>query len=213
MKTLRTPEGPGVSRPQSYGKWPHGATSTDAAVSFYENVLDSHSRQTYPLKTVLDKIPSCFWGERVDALRSETDPIKQDRLKKALPGVTFSGTFDRRNKDSCTAFTGLVTLDFDAKDNTGDREALLKNIVQTAKTHKSTLAAFISPRGEGAKILVLTDATIETYPAAFQYVKGEYESLTRCVADKSGADISRLCFVSSVPSLNNIFVLSKFVTW
>ena len=202
MQHFATPEGAGVSRPQSNGKpphGPHGATSTDAVVSFYENVLDSHSRQTYPLKTVLDKIRSCFWGERVNALRCETDPIKQDRLKKALPGATFAGTFDRRNKDSCTAFTGIVTLDFDAKDNTGERAALLSDIFPKAAEHESTLAAFISPRGEGAKILVRTDATIGTYPAAYKFVKAEYESLTGCVADKSGADIARLCFVSADP--------------
>jgi hypothetical protein len=159
-------------------------------VSFYTNVLDSDSQRTFALKVILDNIRSCYWGERVDALRAEPEKAKQDALKKQMPGVTFAGVFARRNKIACTAFTGLVTLDFDSISNPAQ-------IVRAARDHTSTVAAFISPRGEGAKIIVLTDAKIDTYPAAYQYVKAEYERHTGCIADKSGADISRLCFVSA----------------
>ena len=103
----------------------------DLLISFYVNVLDSDSQRTFTLKTILDNIRSCYWGERVDALRAEPDKSKQDALKKQMPGVTFAGVFARRNKIACTEFTGLVTLDFDSISNPAQIVRAARDLIYT----------------------------------------------------------------------------------
>ncbi len=69
-------------------------------ISLYEFLRDEQYKQKY--------LP----------LVQEYRTTGKDELKKQLPAVTVSGTFDKRNTDGLKEHSGLICIDVDAKDNT-----------------------------------------------------------------------------------------------
>jgi hypothetical protein len=63
-----------------------------------------------------------------------------------------------------------------------------------------TLAAFVSPSGDGLKVICRPRTrfplTIENHLKAFNLCADYYELLLGVKADRSGKDVGRLCFVS-----------------
>jgi hypothetical protein len=117
------------------------------------------------------------------------------KLKKQLPAFTPSGTFESgRKAELLTQYSGFVILDLD-KLSPEDLERA-KSLVALAPY---TFAAFISPSGNGLKIIVPVNSTAEHHKLAFQQVSDYYEQALQLVVDPSGKDVSRLCFMSYDP--------------
>lgn len=118
-------------------------------------------------------------------------------LKKNLPGFTPSGTFrDSRRAKNLYKYSQLIVLDID---NIPEKD--LPNLKELASIELHTFSAFISPSGNGLKILVLVDSSEDQHKMVFEQVKEHYESKLKVEVDKSGKDVSRLCFVSYDPNL------------
>jgi hypothetical protein len=118
-----------------------------------------------------------------------------DSLKKRLPAVTFSGRFKQRRSDSLIEHSGLLCLDMDSL---GDqlpavREQLLKS--------PHVLFLFVSPSGDGLKILFRISADPARHQDSFRAIFAHVLELTGQRIDESGKDIARLCFVSFDPDL------------
>ncbi|MCW5514725.1 VapE domain-containing protein [Muriicola sp. Z0-33] len=119
------------------------------------------------------------------------------QLKRGLTGFTPCGTFNvSRKEGNLKEYSSLVVLDLD---NLGVRK--LPQIKQQVIHDPHTLAVFVSPSGAGLKILVQVDSDIDLHAVAFKQVAEYYESLLNLEVDKSGKDVSRLCFVSYDPEL------------
>ena len=86
----------------------------------------------------------------VKKIRLEKNKSERNEMKKMLPSICFSGTFNKRADTSIIEHSGLVCLDFDGyekqKDLLQDKEMLTKN--------KYVFSVFISPSGNGLKVLV-----------------------------------------------------------
>ncbi len=122
-----------------------------------------------------------------------------DRCKKAnLPGITFGGTFVKtRSKENIERFNPINVLDYD-----NIHPLDLPLIKQKACECKYTLAAFISPKGNGLKILVRSDNSIEQYDQAYSQVAGFYDQILGSECDYTGGyGYERLCFYSYDPDL------------
>lgn len=152
-------------------------------------------RETEPgpsmtLRQVIDEIRSDAHKALVDLVRAESDKEKRRGLKSKLPAVSFSGSFSKRCKDALQRHSGLVCLDFDLADNPRiDRNAIQRD--------PHTLAAFASPSG-GLKVIVEVDDTSD-HLSAFQSARDHYAEKFLLVADESGKDVSRLCYLSHDP--------------
>ena len=87
-----------------------------------------------------------------------------------------------------------VILDIDqlSTDEIADIQNKLKSI-------GSALAGFISPSGRGYKVIVKTDAIQDNHRKAFDQVVDYYEQILDLEIDRSGKDITRLCFFSYDP--------------
>ncbi|MDC6387538.1 VapE family protein [Maribacter sp. PR1] len=119
------------------------------------------------------------------------------QLKRGLTGFTPCGTFKvSRKEGNLKEYSGLIVLDLD---NLGIRK--LPKIKQQAIHDPHTLAVFVSPSGAGLKILVQVDSDKDLHAVAFKQVAEYYESLLNLEVDKSGKDVSRLCFISYDPEL------------
>jgi hypothetical protein len=115
-----------------------------------------------------------------------------ERAKKSLPAFTPSASFKGGRKlEFVTAYTQIVVLDIDklTKEQLTNAKALA---MQTPYTY----AAFISPSGNGLKIFVRVNSAQENHKEAFIALQKFYENLLALPIDKSGKDVTRLCFVS-----------------
>lgn len=115
-----------------------------------------------------------------------------ERAKKSLPAFTPSATFKGgRKPEYLTAYNPLLVLDIDKLS-----KEQLHNAKALAKENQYTFSCFTSPSGNGLKILVKINSSQENHKEAFLLLQKYYEELLQLPIDKSGKDITRLCFVS-----------------
>lgn len=115
-----------------------------------------------------------------------------ERAKKSLPAFTPSASFKGGRKlEFVTAYTQIVVLDIDKL-----TKEQLTNAKALAQETPYTYSAFISPSGNGLKIFVKVNSAQENHKEAFIALQKFYEEFLGLPIDKSGKDITRLCFVS-----------------
>ena len=115
-----------------------------------------------------------------------------ERAKKSLPAFTPSATFKGGRKiEFLQEYTHIVVLDIDKI-----TQEQLSNAKILTNENQYTFASFISLSGNGLKILVKVNSNKEEHKEAFLKLQKYYEELLTLSIDKSGKDITRLCFVS-----------------
>lgn len=127
----------------------------------------------------------------IDRLRSEADDRIQKEIKELLPAVCFSGTFTTRKNESLMVHSGLVAVDFDHLN--GDLSSFRKKVESDRFTH----ICFLSPRGNGLKVVVRIPASRDTH-------RGSCAALLKYYHDErmdDFRDVSRICFESYDPNI------------
>src|SRR5690606_14719277 len=115
-----------------------------------------------------------------------------ERAKKSLPAFTPSATFKGgRKPEYLTAYNPLLVLDIDKLS-----KEQLTNAKALAKENPYSFSCFTSPSGNGLKILVKVNSSQENHKEAFFLLQKYYEEFLQLPIDKSGKDVTRLCFVS-----------------
>jgi hypothetical protein len=162
--------------------------------SFYQGGIKQTKVTTnFPIAAMLDFIRSEKYKKQVEHLRSITDNESTQRvLKNGLDYITWCGTFTARANDKLQQHSNVICVDFDHIQNVEDVRQMLIN-------DEYTYALFLSPRGEGFKVLVKIDGQyhLESYLELEQYYKEKYA----LVVDKACKDVARACFVSYDPDL------------
>lgn len=126
---------------------------------------------------------------KVDELRATLDKEKAKSMKFNLPSVCFSGTFKRDRKDGdLIEHSGFLVLDFD--DVSDLRESQTEII-----SNKHVYACWVSPSGNGLKALVKI-ADGKKHREHFQALQEVFP-----LVDKSGINVSRVCFESYDPDI------------
>ncbi|QQR94790.1 MAG: hypothetical protein IPJ93_13585 [Bacteroidota bacterium] len=74
-----------------------------------------------------------------------------------------------------------------------------------------TFACFISPSGVGLKIIVKVSSNPAEHLQAYNQLKAIYEKATGVEIDKSGKDITRLCFFSCDSSIVINYEAQKYL--
>src|SRR5690606_37925744 len=74
-------------------------------------------------------------------------------------------------------------------------------VFQQASSLPTTWSCFRSPSGNGLKIMVQVATDAAKHEQAFKQVAAWYEAQLQVQIDRSGKDVSRLCFYSSDPDL------------
>jgi predicted P-loop ATPase len=153
-----------------------------------------------PIATVLNRIKSGKYKAEIHQIRiakAEGREEEASQLKRKLPAFTPSAVYtNRRKSDSLETYTKLIILDIDKL----ERDTLY-HCIQKTNDDAHTLASFISPSGTGLKIIARVDTDKELHKKAFLQVQAYYENLLEIEVDKSGKDISRLCYYSYDPHL------------
>lgn len=166
-------------------------------LKIYERI-ENYNGWTINIDLILEYIKNGRWKDNIIKLRtaiSNGETKKYDELKKLIPAFTISATFNgRRRKEHLESYTGLIHLDYDKVEE-------VEKLKEIAISLPFTYSAFISPSGNGLKIIVKTDATLETHREAFNNLKKYYDNILGVESDKSVKDVTRLCFVSYDPEL------------
>lgn len=182
---------------------PH-ADATDKAdfaqtvVSVYQNTFDTRGI-TAPLSSVIQRVRNGGFGlkrktARARTLAAKNKPAYRKFKGRQLPAFTPAGVFSRRNRNGLVSHSGLLVLDYD---DIEDRNLAQVKEIATGAAH--TAAAFVSPSGNGIKVLVAvepkpTDAVSHT--AAWRAAAAHYGELLSGAADSSGKDLPRLTLLA-----------------
>jgi hypothetical protein len=144
---------------------------------------------------VFESIKKGDYKEDINSIRyavHSEDFGTADEIKNGLVAFTTSGTFGTaRTKENITSYSKMICLDFDklAYDE-------LHETLTVIKECSYTYAAFISPSGNGIKVIVKVNGEKENHEVNYTQVAEYYERLTGIGYDKKCKDISRLCFIS-----------------
>lgn len=149
---------------------------------------------------IIEQIEKETYKEQVQQLRNllaEGKQIEADQFKKKLPAFTASGTFDKgRKAELLQIYSHFIILDID--DLSPDK---LQPVFQQAANLPTTFCCFRSPSGNGLKIIVQVTSEADKHEQAFKQVAYYYQEQLQVVIDRSGKDVSRLCFFSSDPTM------------
>ncbi len=161
------------------------------------------------LEQIFEIIKSETYKTKIEAIRSALasgDKTKADKLKKSLPAFTTSGSFlNGRQAELITSYSNYLILDIDHI-----KSEALEEIKNKAILAPYSIAVFISPSGNGIKVIVKSDATLEQHKEAILQVSEYYERALELALDASGKDVSRLCFFSYDPEIHINYQASTF---
>jgi len=154
------------------------------------------------LISVLDEIQRGTYKTQVEEIRKAENPSKSP-LKDKLPVFTPTGVFNYRSMAGLEEYNGLICLDIDGVANPEDLKERCKNL-------NWVYAAFITPSGQGLKVMVKTHGTKETYKQTELLVADAFNHATGCSRDNHCKDIARIQFVSYDP---NIYINENSITF
>jgi hypothetical protein len=162
-------------------------------VTIFKNFNEVVEHKT--ISTILEEIKTGKYKPGIIYLRKSLAENKTDaynKAKKSLPAFTPSGKFvGGRKLEFLADYSSCIILDID-KLSAAD----LQNAKHLANQSEFTFASFISPSGNGLKILVKINSDKANHKEAFLLVQAHYESFLKLEIDKSGKDLTRLCFYS-----------------
>lgn len=190
-------------------------------VSFYKDSSDS-TGQEVDFKKITSAIKTGKYAGLIKDIRSTKDVKDRDALKRSLPSFTAAGVFyPTRGLYNCTEPSGLMILDVDDKVVINKRKvkqySFVEEIWHDVATDIHTHAAFISPGGNGMKIITkigkvqivdgdgqVSEGDVHTFPerivdiyrAAFEKIRLHYAFTYGITLDRSGKNVNRICYMS-----------------
>jgi hypothetical protein len=172
-------------------------------ITIFQNIKDTDTPFHRDVNIIFDRIREGASKDIVKQIRQEKNKSERNELKKMLPAICFSGSFKKRNDNALLEHSGLMCLDFDGyekqKDLLHDKETLSKN--------KYVYSVFISPSGNGLKVLVKIPADPDNHTNYFNSLEKYFSSK---YFDKTSKNLSRVCYESYDP---HIFVNEKSSIW
>ena len=168
---------------------------TTYTVTIFQNIKETATPFFRDVTAILERIKNGSSKELVKEIRTTSGKTERNELKKNLPAICFSGKFNKRNDSSLIEHSGLICLDFDGyakmKDVLQDKENLCKN--------KYVFSVFISPSGDGLKVLVKIPADAENHVNYFNSLEKYFNSER---FDKTSKNLSRVCYESYDPLIH-----------
>lgn len=154
-------------------------------VTIFNGILDKTNAKYFDVDVVLEQIRLCALQPKIDAIRTAKTLKEQKELKKSLPCICFSGAFSERYDDRMTEHSGLAIVDYDHVENLLEKKAELEKLPYV-------YSVFISPSGDGLKVLIRIPADIKRH-------RGHYNALKKVFPDmdKTSINESRVCFASA----------------
>jgi len=171
----------------------YGKNYQSISLENFVNYIKNGNPPTNNIKPLIIQLRAVYNDTTLTEKQREN---KSSILKKQLPCIStscFVGQNQTKHKKNIISFTGLIQIDFDH----------LTNVPEKLKTFKSdiyTNVCFISPRGQGIKLIVKIDKTkdfLKLFLGLEQYYLKEYG----LQLDKGCKNENRLMFLSYDPEV------------
>jgi hypothetical protein len=161
-------------------------------VTVFRDIKSTDTPFYRDVRVILDRIKDGQSKDLIKTIRITKDKSERQEIKKELPSICFSGTFTKRADAAIDEHSGLICLDFDGypkkKDMLEAKERLSKS--------EYVFAVFISPSGNGLKVVVRIPADPESHKQYFNGLKKHFDSPYFDVTSKN---VSRACYESYDP--------------
>ncbi len=186
-------------------------------VSFQANAWTEIASEL-TIEAVLNQIKSDKHKRQIEDLRNKLkqgDKENYDNYKKKLPAVTFSATFNsRRTNEYLKSYNPLIIIDIDKLN-----PQQLKTTYDNLFGDPCVISFWLSPSNHGYKGIVAIDFQINEdeidlvtkHKSAFKKLSEYFLEKYDIELDKSGSDITRLCFLSHDNFLVKKLVFENFV--
>lgn len=171
-------------------------------ISFCPNV-QAKSYKSITLFDALNSIRTNIYEKRIGNIRRllKNNNIQSYRAKKKqLPAYIFTGiAFGNRYKFDISGYTSLIVVDIDKLEN-------IELVKSQLKSDCHVISVWMSPSGNGLKALFHVeysspvkeeDTWVLHEHCAFPQIENYLLTKYNIQVDRTGADITRLCFVSS----------------
>ena len=166
----------------------------DTQVTIFKNIKETETPFFKEVSFILKRIKEGKSKNLIKEIRKEKDKTARNELKKNLPAICFSGQFNKRSDASLLEHSGIMCFDFDGykkqKDMLQDKEIFINN--------KFVLSVFVSPSGNGLKVLIKIPADADNHIKYFTSLKTEFDST---YFDTTSKNLSRVCYESYDPLL------------
>jgi hypothetical protein len=182
---------------RSYVDKPVPLVLDEIVISTFANAEEKRPRGRL-LVDVLEEIRNGKYRTAIEKIRgvvAEGDKAKAKKLKRALPGFPAAGQFSGRSNDTLISRSGLIVADID-----GLSPSQIDDVALTLDCDPHAVAGFVSPSGNGVKILYRVDIN-RSHAEAFSDMRAHVRNFHRVDVDEACKDVSRLCFVSYDPQL------------
>jgi len=165
-------------------------------VTLFKNVRSTETAYPRPVGVVLARIKEGNSQELVESIRDLSPDQSKERsnLKAQLPAICFSGTFSTRADNAMEEHSGLICLDFDKFET----EEKMLSYKQELTDDPFVFSVFISPSGNGLKVLVKIPADKENHRHYFRALQENYDVPE---FDKACKNESRVCYESYDPEI------------
>ena len=189
--------------------------NTNIEVSYYKNIWDIQGDEFgHENIGTIDSLFECIrnggkdgWIKQlIERIRQQEDKHERDKLKVYLPVVTWQGIFSSRENSGLLSLSSLICLDFD---HLGDNEradfgSILMNI-------PFVVAAFLSPSGDGLKVIIRTDLSQPLYYVnCYRQLEEFFMARYGATPDPKCEPIGHGCFLSYDP---NIYINDAAIEW
>ena len=163
-------------------------------VTIFKNIKETETPFVRDITEILDRIKDGATKNLVKKIRVTKDKAERNELKKRLPAICFSGVFTKRNDNALKEHSGIVCLDFDGY----EKKKLLLEHKENLCKDPYVYSVFISPSGNGLKVLVKIPPIVENHINYFNSLQNYFESP---YFDKMCKNVSRVCYESYEPLL------------
>lgn len=171
-------------------------------VTIFRNLYKSSDiPYVVPITKAIERIREGKSKDLIEKIRATKDKTKRDEIKKELPCILFNGEFSQRSKGGLKEHSGLLVFDLDDLDDVEKTKEDIKEI-------PFVVCCFVSPSGKGLKFVIrIPKCTAKEHEQYFKEFEKEYDYLN---IDKSGKDVSRVCFESYDPDIHVNLKASRY---
>lgn len=165
------------------------------SVTIFQSIKETSTPFHRDVVVVLQRIKDGSSKDLVKRIRQEKNKSDRNEMKKQLPAICFSGTFNKRNDTAIIEHSGLICLDFDGY----DKQKVLLQDKENLSKNKYVYSVFISPSGNGLKVLVKIPRDADNHINYFNSLMKHFNSQ---YFDKTSRNISRVCYESFDPLIH-----------
>lgn len=146
---------------------------------------------------------------QTEKIRAAKNKDQQTKLKSGLPVIIVSSTTTQRKKAEGDVHTGFMWADIDkfkGKDNPDKTlEEGIAIVEDLCRDYPYIIGYFISPSGNGIKVLCAIEPDVESHKMSFRAV-GDLFAAHGLHIDPSGSDAKRVCYVCYDPNITKTLI-------